>query len=755
TPFPHPPGARPGGRPPRAGRRETLEILGRLYDEGIVEECAREKYRLTRMHLPQYEGVAEMTSGGSVYVRVEGLESDIFVNPRNAATALDGDRVEAVVVHRSSDGKLEGEITRIVERSRRPYVGVAEVGAHQIFVRVDSRRMPMDIYLSKRTYPEVHDGEKVVVRIADWQPGSKSPVGELVEVLGMAGRNDTEMHAILSEYELPYRFEPEVEQAARAIDGRIAAEEIAARRDFRQTTTFTVDPADAKDFDDALSVRRIRDGVWEVGVHIADVTHYVHPHSIIDEEAVVRGTSVYLVDRTVPMLPERLSNELCSLRPDEDSLCFSAVFTLNENLEILDEWFGRTVIHSDRRFTYAEAQEIIETGRGDFAEEVTTLNRLAQELRRQRFKNGAIGFDREEVKFRLDEEGRPVGVYFKEQTDSNRMIEEFMLLANRRVAEFCSSRIAENGRKVPRTMVYRVHDAPSEEKLDRFRQFILRFGLVFKASKGRAVAREMNKLFTKVKGASEENAVTTMAVRSMAKAFYTTDNIGHYGLAFPYYTHFTSPIRRYPDMMVHRLLARYLAGGKSADKQSVEELCARASEREVIAAEAERASIKYKMVEFMKERIGEEFEGHISGLTEWGVYVELDETHIEGMAFLRDVEGDYFDFDEQRYEVVGRMTGRRMTLGDPVRIRIKRADLQKRQLDFELLLDGVARSGRAAKLGESPKSDYPKGAGSVRAGSRKSDGRKSGSPSRGKSAKVSAEPRGNKRTKVSRASRRR
>lgn len=736
----------------KEGRRETLEILGRLYDEGIVEECAREKYRLTRMHLPQYEGVAEMTSGGSVYVRVEGLESDIFVNPRNAATALDGDRVEAVVVHRSSDGKLEGEITRIVERSRRPYVGVAEVGAHQIFVRVDSRRMPMDIYLSKRTYPQVHDGEKVVVRIADWQPGSKSPVGELVEVLGMAGRNDTEMHAILSEYELPYRFEPEVEQAARAIDGRIAAEEIAARRDFRQTTTFTVDPADAKDFDDALSVRRIRDGVWEVGVHIADVTHYVHPHSIIDEEAVVRGTSVYLVDRTVPMLPERLSNELCSLRPDEDSLCFSAVFTLNENLEILDEWFGRTVIHSDRRFTYAEAQEIIETGRGDFAEEVTTLNRLAQELRRQRFKNGAIAFDREEVKFRLDEEGQPVGVYFKEQTDSNRMIEEFMLLANRRVAEFCSSRIAENGRKVPRTMVYRVHDAPSEEKLDRFRQFILRFGLVFKASKGRAVAREMNKLFTKVKGASEENAVTTMAVRSMAKAFYTTDNIGHYGLAFPYYTHFTSPIRRYPDMMVHRLLARYLAGGKSADKQSVEELCARASEREVIAAEAERASIKYKMVEFMKERIGEEFEGHISGLTEWGVYVELDETHIEGMAFLRDVEGDYFDFDEQRYEVVGRMTGRRMTLGDPVRIRIKRADLQKRQLDFELLLDGVARSGRAAK------SDYPMGAGSGRASGRKSDSRKSGSSSRGKSAKgakVSEEPRGRKKAKVSRASRKR
>ena len=673
----------------KEGRRETLEILGRLFEEGIVEECAREKYRLTQKHLPHYEGVADMTSSGAVYVRVEGLENDIFVNQRNASNALDGDRVEVAVMHRGRDGKLEGQVTRIVERNRKPYVGVAEVGAHQIFVRADSRRMPMDIYLSKRTCPDIRDGEKVVVRIADWQPGSKSPVGELVERLGMAGNNDTEMHAILAEYELPYRFEEEVERAAGAIDARITAGEIASRRDFRDTVTFTVDPADAKDFDDALSVRRVRDGVWEIGVHIADVTHYVRPHSTIDAEAVERGTSVYLVDRTVPMLPERLSNELCSLRPNETSLCFSAVFTLDENLEILDEWFGRTVIHSDRRFTYAEAQEVIETGRGDYAEEILTLNRLAQGLRRQRFRNGAISFDREEVKFRLDENGRPLGIYFKEQKESNQMIEEFMLLANRRVAEFCSHRRSEKGRAVPRTMVYRVHDTPSEEKLDRFRQFILRFGHVFKASKGRAVAREMNKLFAQIKGSTEENAVSTMAVRAMAKAYYSTDNIGHYGLAFPCYTHFTSPIRRYPDMMVHRLLAHYLAGGKSADKAEIDALCERASDREVIAAEAERASIKYKMVEFMKEHIGEEFEGHISGLTEWGVYVELDETHIEGMSFLRDIEGDYFSFEETTYEIVGRATGRRLTLGDAVRIRVKRADLQKRQLDFELLLPGA------------------------------------------------------------------
>ena len=684
----------------KEGRRETLEILDRLFEEGIVEECAREKYRLTQKHLPHYEGVADMTPSGSVYVKVEGLEADIFVNQRNAANALNGDRVEVVAMHRGRNGQMEGEITRIIERNRKPYVGVAEVGAHQIFVRADSRRMPMDIYLSKRTWPDIRNGEKVVVRIVDWQPGSKSPEGELVERLGMAGNNDTEMHAILAEYELPYRFEPEIEEAAEAIDARVTGKEIAERRDFRQVVTFTVDPADAKDFDDALSVRKIKDGVWEIGVHLADVTHYVRPHSVIDDEAVERGTSVYLVDRTVPMLPERLSNELCSLRPHETSLCFSAVFTLNENLEILEEWFGRTVIHSDRRFTYAEAQEIIETGRGDYAEEVLTLNRLAQALRAERFKNGAISFDREEVKFKLDENGKPLGVYFKEQKESNQMIEEFMLLANRRVAEFCGKRRTESGRTTARTMVYRVHDSPSEEKLDRFRQFILRFGHIFKATKGRAVAKEMNKLFKQIKGTTEENAVSTMAVRSMAKAYYTTDNIGHYGLAFPYDTHFTSPIRRYPDMMVHRLLARYLAGGKSADKTELEDLCARASDREVVAAEAERASIKYKMVEFMKEHIGEEFEGHISGLTEWGVYVELDETHIEGMSFLRDIEGDFFQFDEQLYEIIGRSTGIRLTLGSPVRIRVKRADLQKRQLDFEVLLpEAAARRAAASSEG--------------------------------------------------------
>ena len=671
----------------RDARYVVRDVVESLVESGVVERLSRDKFQLSMAQLPRYEGVVDMIGSGAAYVQVEELDSDIYVNQRNVNCALDGDRVVVVVQRQSTrEGDCpEGTIVSVVERSGKQYVGVAEVSSSAIFVHPDSRKLPMDIFFSRKQYPSVKDGDKVVFRITDWQQGDKSPRGEITDVLGPQGDNETEMHAILAEYDLPYRFEREVEQAADAISTAISDEEYRSRRDFRDITTFTVDPADAKDFDDALSIRRLDDGIWEVGVHIADVTHYVTEGSVVDCEARERGTSVYLVDRTVPMLPERLCNELCSLRPNEESLCFSAVFTLNDEAEILDEWFGRTVIYSDRRFTYAEAQSRIETGVGDYAEEIGVMNDMAQKLRRRRFKDGAVSFERAEFKFILDEKGKPLGVYTKEQQEANQMIEEFMLLANRRVAEFCAS-CEVGGRRVPRAMVYRVHDEPNEEKLSRFRDFISRFGYSFKANKGRSVAKAMNKLLSEVKGRVEENAISALAVRSMSKAFYTTDNVGHYGLAFKYYTHFTSPIRRYPDMMVHRLLARYLAGGKSADSKTLEKQATYASEREVLASEAERASVKYKMVEFMQDKVGEMFKGNVSGMSEWGIYVELQDTHIEGMAYLRDIEGDFYTYDEARFEVVGRHYGRRIAFGDEVWVCVKGVDLQRRTLDFEIVL---------------------------------------------------------------------
>ena len=667
----------------KEGRNLTKHILDTLLEQGYIEAEGKGKYHLSRSKMPRYEGVVDMAASGAMYVQCEELDSDVFVHQRNTRNALNGDRVEVIVTHTSRNGAKEGEISKVLERSPRCYAGRVEIASKTMAIVVpDSRKMPVDIALSLKKYPNLKQDDKVAVRITDWRDGDRLPQGELVNVLGASGDNDAEMHAILLEYNLPYKFEEQVEKAANAIDGRITKQDIAERRDMRQVPTLTIDPADAKDFDDALSIQQISEGKWEIGVHIADVTHYVRTDSTIDDEAIERGTSVYLVDRTIPMLPERLCNDLCSLRPHEDKLAFSAIFHIDEKGKISKEWFGRTVIHSDRRFTYEEAQAVIESGKGEMKDEILTMHNIAQTLRKERYRKGAIAFDRREAKFHLDEKGHPMGVYFKVQKEANQLIEEFMLLANRRVAEFCAR---ANGKE--RTMVYRVHDRPNSDKFERFRSFILRFGHIFKSSidKGDAAAKELNKLLASIRGKAEENVVSTLAIRSMAKAVYTTDNIGHYGLAFPYYTHFTSPIRRYPDMMVHRLLQRYLDGKRSADKDMHEALCVRCSEREIIAADAERASIKYKMVEFMADRIGEEFDGHISGMNEYGIFVELEDSIVEGMMLMRDIPGDYYQFDEERYEVFGHATGKVFTIGDKVRIRVKSADMRRRLLDFEFV----------------------------------------------------------------------
>ena len=698
----------------------------------------------TKRVLEEVTGKVQMTRDGYVFVIIEGEpDNDVFVKASKTRGALNGDIVKCAVTSErkeASEGgrgrkdaakRREGEIIEIVERSHKPFVGVLHIVGRQAWVLMQSRNMPYDISIDFDTLPEgAKRGMKVAALVDGWDKGEPTPKGHIVDVLGMPGENDTEMHAILAEYALPYRFEPEVENAADQISDKITEQDIKERRDFRNTLTFTIDPTDAKDFDDALSFKKLDNGNYEIGIHIADVSHYVLPGTIVDKEAQERGTSVYLVDRTVPMLPEKLCNKLCSLRPHEEKLTFSVVVEMTPRGKIESRWFGRTAICSDYRFDYDGAQQIIESdGKEpadpaigqDIREAIVTLNKLASILRKRRFAAGAISFERPEMKVEVDATGKPIRVYEKITKEANWLIEEFMLLANRSVAEFIATSGKMDGKadKKAKTFVYRVHGEPNTDKIASLGQFVSNFGFKFGPSgNGREIAKSLNTLLAEAKGTPECDAFQMIALRSMAKAIYTTDNIGHYGLAFKFYTHFTSPIRRYPDTMVHRLLALYLDNAESQNKEYYEAQCQHASEREQIAANAERDSIKYKLIEFMQDKIGNEYEGNISGLTEWGMYVEIKPTMIEGMVALRDVKSDFFEFDEQNYLIKGRRTGKIFRLGDPVKIRVKAANLEQRLLDYELVdasIDGngtksAAKGSRRGKNKEDVKAAQANGA---------------------------------------------
>jgi ribonuclease R len=670
----------------KTSKQLVKDIIADLATNSKLIEQKRGKYKLNPKEIKEIKqnvvaGIVDMKQTGKAYIITEELSDDIYIASNNTYHALNGDKVKVRLFPLRKGKKLEGKIIEILERKKKQFVGIIDISSKYAFFIPDDTSIPVDIYIPLSNLNGAKNGDKVIARITDWPEHSKNPFGEIIEVLGTPGEHEVEIQSILADFDFPLRFPEKVIQEAEKIPESITTDEIKKREDYRETFTLTIDPEDAKDYDDALSLKKLPNGNWEVGIHIADVSHYVKPGTALDKEAFERGTSIYLVDRVIPMLPEKLSNAVCSLRAQEDKLCYGAVFELDEDAKVVKEWYGRTVINSNYRFNYDEVQKILDGSDHKYREQLLVLNKLAKKLRDNRFKKGAIAFSSQEVKFILDENGKPTGAYIKEQMDSNRLIEDFMLLANRKVAEKIG---IKHGRQEPRTFVYRVHDVPNPEKLQKFSEFVGKLGYNLQLGSRKSVSLSLNQLFQDIKGKGEENMIESIAVRTMAKAEYDIHNIGHYGLAFNYYTHFTSPIRRYPDLIVHRLLDLYLNGASSVNPNEYEAMCKHASEMERKALEAERASIKYKQAEYLLDKVGMEFNGLISGVSKWGIFVELEGNKCEGMVSLKYMEDDFYFLDEDNYRVVGHQFGKEYKLGDPIRIRVKRIDLARKQMDFEL-----------------------------------------------------------------------